>query len=191
MRGAPFYGAPFQYRFETVGTIRSPSQQTSRLAGTIFESAGSNILTAPSLSLDKRQSKSNAPSAPFSPTSTTHRPSPAQTCGARKILYPAVPRPPSAPSLVTRRRDAKAFRMRVVLSLLKPLRRPISARAIRMLRLISSISLRSSRVIPSGRAASKGKVTAMELSRISKPGLTASPSYASLMRSVPIPNCPM
>ena len=40
--------------------------------------------------------------------------------------------------------------MRVVLSLLKPLRSPISARVIRMLWLISSMSLRSSRVIHSG-----------------------------------------
>lgn len=87
-----------------------------------------------------------------------HHPSPAQACGARVngkcyILRYRVPLP--APSLATRPRDARAFRMRVVLSLLKPLRSPISARVIRMLRLISSMSLRSSRVIPSGRAASK------------------------------------
>lgn len=54
--------------------------------------------------------------------------------------------PLPAPSLATRPRDARAFRMRVVLSLLKPLLNPISARTIRMLRLISSMSLRSSRV---------------------------------------------
>ena len=85
--------------------------------------------------------------------------------GIRYTLRYRVPLP--APSLVTRPRDARAFRMRVVLSLLKPLRRPISARVIRILRLISSMSLRSSRVTPSGRAASKGKVTAMEFSRMS------------------------
>ena len=109
--------------------------------------------------------------------------------GIRYTLRYRVPLP--APSLVTRPRDARAFRMRVVLSLLKPLRRPISARVIRILRLISSMSLRSSRVTPSGRAASKGKVTAMEFSRMSKAGLTASSSYASLMRAMPVPNCSM